>query len=83
MQDVAGPEAATVEIMLPLISTAGEITRLRQLIETEAAAGFDPWLYPEFSIGSMIEVPGAALTADTLAQALAGQPGFSRLEQTT
>ena len=24
----------------------------------------------------MIEVPGAALTADTLAQALAGQPGF-------
>ena len=47
MQDVAGPEAATVEIMLPLISTAGEITRLRQLIETEAAAwgsthGFTP-----------------------------------------
>ena len=47
MQDVAGTEAATVEIMLPLISTAGEITRLRQLIETEAAAwssthGFTP-----------------------------------------
>ena len=77
MQDVAGPEAATVEIMLPLISTAGEITRLRQLIETEAAAwGSTHGFTPEFSIGSMIEVPGAALTADTLAQALAGQPGF-------
>ena len=77
MQDVAGPEAATVEIMLPLISTAGEITRLRQLIETEAAAwGSTHGFTPEFSIGSMIEVPGAALTADTLAQALADQPGF-------
>ena len=77
MQDVAGPEAATVEIMLPLISTAGEITRLRQLIETEAAAwGSTHGFTPEFSVGSMIEVPGAALTADTLAQALADQPGF-------
>ena len=66
-----------MEIMLPLISTAGEITRLRQLIETEAAAwGSTHGFTPEFSVGSMIEVPGAALTADTLAQALADQPGF-------
>ncbi|MAI51873.1 MAG: pyruvate, phosphate dikinase [Rhodobiaceae bacterium] len=77
MHDVDGSEAASVEIMLPLISTAGEITHLRKLIDTEAAAwaaahGFTP----EFSVGSMIEVPGAALSADALAHALADQQGF-------
>ena len=77
MQDVAGPEAAKVEIMLPLISTAEEITHLRKLIDAEATA----WnaahdFAPDFSIGSMIEVPGAALSADALAHALADQQGF-------
>jgi pyruvate,orthophosphate dikinase len=77
MHDVGGSEAAIVEIMLPLISTAGEIMHLRKLIDTEAAAwaathGFTP----EISVGSMIEVPGAALSADALAHALADQQGF-------
>ena len=49
MQDVAGPEAATVEIMLPLISTAGEITRLRQLIETKRRPGVRPMVLPQNS----------------------------------
>ncbi|MBL6786631.1 MAG: pyruvate, phosphate dikinase [PS1 clade bacterium] len=77
MQDTDGKGAGAVEIMLPLIMVADEITHLRKLIDGEASAwaakhGFTP----EFQIGSMIEVPGAALSADKLAHALSGQDGF-------
>ncbi len=58
------------EIMLPLITHVGELQRLRLLIEEEVSAvlaeqktrGVRP------SIGTMIEVPRAALTADQIAR---------------
>ncbi len=58
------------EIMLPLISHVGELTRLRALVEGEiqsVLARF-PRSQVRPSIGTMIEVPRAALTADRIAE---------------
>jgi pyruvate, orthophosphate dikinase len=57
------------EVMVPLTSDAGELIKARQIIETEAKAVFEEReraiLY---QIGTMVETPRAALTADRLAE---------------
>ena len=64
-----------VRIMLPMISTVGEIRRTREVIEQVArrlrrrGVAFAEIMPP---VGAMIEVPGAALAAD----ALAGEADF-------
>jgi len=58
--------AQTVEIMHPLVGFAEELRRLRELTEAviDEEAGGDLGI----QIGTMIEVPRAALTADEIAQ---------------
>ncbi len=58
------------EIMLPLITHVHELERLRALVEAEVAAVLAdrPGLRVKPTIGTMIEVPRAALTADQLAR---------------
>jgi pyruvate,orthophosphate dikinase len=58
------------EIMLPLITHVRELERLRELVEQEVAAVQAEWPQARVSprIGTMIEVPRAALTADLLAK---------------
>jgi pyruvate,orthophosphate dikinase len=58
------------EIMLPLIAHRGELALLRKLIEDETAAVLREWPRAKVkpAIGTMIEVPRAALIADQLAQ---------------
>jgi pyruvate,orthophosphate dikinase len=56
------------EIMVPLVSTAGELARMRQVLtgvaqDVESTRGF---AVPH-RVGTMIEVPRAALTADQIA----------------
>ncbi|MFP8875496.1 MAG: putative PEP-binding protein, partial [Myxococcota bacterium] len=55
------------EIMVPLVAHAGELVRLRELVEREAA---EPLRGSgvRLRVGSMIEVPRAALTADAIAE---------------
>jgi phosphoenolpyruvate-protein phosphotransferase (PTS system enzyme I) len=59
-----------VKMMYPMISGVEELKRARALTEeakeelTKSGIPFDP----DMAIGSMIEVPSAALTADTLAR---------------
>ena len=58
------------EIMIPLVSNEGELSRLRQLCEktiAEVKSAF-PGSRVRLAIGTMIEVPRAALTADVIAQ---------------
>ncbi|MDC0131535.1 pyruvate, phosphate dikinase [Alphaproteobacteria bacterium] len=67
MKDQQG-EPAQVEIMFPLVIDAGELGYLCELAHTlaadmQAANG----QAPSFTLGSMIEVPRAALLADELA----------------
>jgi pyruvate,orthophosphate dikinase len=56
------------EIMIPLVSHHAELARLRELVEHEVAALRGP-ARPRVAVrvGSMIEVPRAALTADAIA----------------
>jgi pyruvate,orthophosphate dikinase len=57
------------EIMIPLVATAQELERLRALVEETAAAVFAKAKRKiAFKIGTMIEVPRAALTADEIAR---------------
>ena len=63
--------AAKPEIMIPLVGTAAELATLRQLTETtiadvKRAKKFKGKL--DISIGTMIEIPRAALTADQVAE---------------
>ena len=57
------------EIMIPLVSHAGELERLRELVlhEVEETLAGSRARVP-FRIGTMIEVPRAALTADRIAR---------------
>jgi pyruvate,orthophosphate dikinase len=56
------------EIMIPLVSHERELSRLRALVEREVAACFEgAKVRVRFRIGTMIEVPRAALTADRIA----------------
>src|SRR5208337_3255161 len=58
-----------VEIMLPLVGEANEIRYLRERITSVAAKLMEEMgLKIDFKIGTMIEVPRAALTADEIAR---------------
>jgi pyruvate,orthophosphate dikinase len=57
------------EIMIPLVSHHAELARLRELVQQECAEvlrGAKPKV--DVRVGSMIEVPRAALTADAVAR---------------
>ena len=57
------------EVMVPLTSDAGELIRARQIIETVAKAVFEERERAiPYQIGTMVETPRAALTADRLAE---------------
>jgi pyruvate,orthophosphate dikinase len=57
------------EIMIPLVSHEAELERLRALVEREVSACFeDAKVRVPFRIGTMIEVPRAALTAGRIAR---------------
>jgi len=57
------------EIMLPLISNDKELKILRDLIEEVAKEVFEKYNYKvDYQIGTMIEVPRAAITADKIAK---------------
>jgi pyruvate,orthophosphate dikinase len=57
------------EVMVPLTSDAGELIKARQIIETEAKAVFEEREQAiPYQIGTMVETPRAALTADRLAE---------------
>lgn len=76
---------AIVEIMIPLVNTEKELAQMRELVEKEVLATqrrmgvkFD------YKIGTMIELPGAALVADEVAkQADFFSFGTNDLTQTT
>ncbi len=56
------------EIMVPLVSTWEELAKARELIERTAERVFEEQQKRvEFQIGTMIEIPRAALTADEIA----------------
>lgn len=57
------------EIMVPLVGHEGEMTRLRTLItETMARVAKETGVDMEIPVGTMIEVPRAALVADRVAE---------------
>ncbi len=57
------------EIMVPLVSHQGELQRQRDLIdEVAAAVRGERRVDFDYQVGTMIEVPRAALTADEIAQ---------------
>jgi pyruvate,orthophosphate dikinase len=58
-----------LEIMIPLVSTAPELERMREMVEEEiAAVGAEAGLELNVPIGTMIELPRAALTAGEIAR---------------
>ncbi|MBB2204097.1 pyruvate, phosphate dikinase [Gluconacetobacter takamatsuzukensis] len=62
-------QAVVPEIMIPLVGMESELRRTRTIVEqaaTEVLAATGATL--EYSIGTMIELPRAALTADKIAQ---------------
>ncbi|MCP8305995.1 MAG: pyruvate, phosphate dikinase [archaeon] len=64
-----GGISVKLEIMLPLVGKASEISFLRQRIEDVAKRVMEEaGLKLEYMIGTMIEVPRAALTADEIAR---------------
>jgi phosphoenolpyruvate-protein phosphotransferase (PTS system enzyme I) len=59
-----------VKIMYPMISNAGEVMRANELLEAakqDLAAANVPY-NKDIEVGVMIEIPGAALTADVIAE---------------
>ncbi len=62
-------KAPVPEIMIPLVGMKRELDITRGQVERVASAVFDEaGRVLEYSIGTMIELPRAALTADTIAQ---------------
>ncbi len=58
-----------LEIMIPLVSTAEELRRQRALVEEVAERVFqEKGVRVPFKVGTMIEIPRAALTADEIAR---------------
>jgi pyruvate,orthophosphate dikinase len=61
--------AAIPEIMIPLTSHVNEVRRQREVLEAEAREVMDEQgIEVSYQIGTMIEVPRAALTADQIAE---------------
>ena len=57
------------EIMIPLVALKGELQRMRRLVEVELeSVSKEQKMALEFPIGTMIELPRAALTADEIAE---------------
>jgi pyruvate,orthophosphate dikinase len=57
------------EIMIPLISGVEELKNQKEVVLKEAEAVFsEQGMEVEFSVGTMIEIPRAALTADAIAE---------------
>jgi pyruvate,orthophosphate dikinase len=57
------------EIMVPLVSTAEELRRQRELIEEVASQVMgENGMKLDYTVGTMIELPRAALTADKIAE---------------
>ncbi len=57
------------EIMIPLVSSVNELSRLREVaLEVIAEVSKDEGVELEIPIGTMIELPRAALTADEIAK---------------
>ena len=60
---------ALPEIMIPVVGIAGELTRMRALVEETAEAVFaERKRRVTYTVGTMIELPRACLVADELAQ---------------
>jgi pyruvate,orthophosphate dikinase len=56
-------------VMVPLVATRGELTLIRQLIERTAARVFEEQgLSVDYLVGTMIELPRAALQAGQIAE---------------
>ncbi len=59
----------TPEIMIPLVSTPEELARQRAVVDAAAQEVFEECGRPfEYEVGTMIEVPRAALLADRIAE---------------
>ena len=66
---VKGGSKLTPEIMIPLVAIDSELIRLRELVEKEVhTVQKEQGVKFDFTIGTMIELPRAALTADEIAQ---------------
>ena len=69
--DVEAETGETVEpeIMVPLVATVTELKRVRSLIDKAAhAVGEERGKPPTYTVGTMIELPRAALQADAIAE---------------
>ena len=78
-------DAPVPELMIPLVSTAREVAILRQLIDRTAETVFEErGRRIEYLVGTMIELPRAALAADRIAEEAAFFSfGTNDLTQTT
>jgi pyruvate,orthophosphate dikinase len=57
------------EIMIPLVGHVNELKLMRQLVmDTAVQIKEETGMYIDFTIGTMIEIPRAALTADEIAE---------------
>ena len=57
-----------LEIMIPLVATASELQRMRDMVEAEVrSVGEEAGLQLEVPVGTMVELPRAALTAGEIA----------------
>ncbi len=64
-----GDEPVALEIMVPFVSTAHEVTWVRErVMELVDAAGLPPLARSKFAFGTMIELPRAALRAADIAR---------------
>lgn len=85
--EVADNSGSTVvpEIMIPLVGTEAEFSIMKKLVDETAASVFkEKGKEIEYIVGTMIELPRAALTADKIAgQAAFFSFGTNDLTQTT
>lgn len=74
-----------LEVMIPLVATRKELQILRELvIKTEVSVTKEQGVEPKYMVGTMIELPRAALTADEIAhEAEFFSFGTNDLTQTT
>jgi pyruvate,orthophosphate dikinase len=62
-------QSVVPEIMIPLVATRKELELMRAVVEAEARAVFaEKGKAVEYIVGTMIELPRAALTADQIAE---------------